>query len=277
MRITTGALTFDVDVAGPASGPAVLLLHGFPQNRHCWPGVAARLNAAGLRTIAPDQRGYSPDARPTDDGAYRITACADDAVALLDALDVPAAHVVGHDWGAFVAWFAADRHPARISTVTGVSVPHPAAFTDGQARRVEQRVRTSYIPVFKRPRLAPALLGAGNGWLLRRLFTGSGLDRAGVDRYVAPLLAPGALTAALAWYRMMSAPEMAALPPTTQPTTYLWGGRDGAVARSTALRCAAHVTGPYRYVELPGATHWIPECRPGVLADAVLDRIRSAG
>ena len=273
MQIRQRGLTFDVDVAGPDGGAAVLLLHGFPQNRSMWRGITPRLHAAGLRTIAPDQRGYSPGARPEAVEAYRITECADDAIALLDSLDVPSAHVVGHDWGAVAGWFAAGRHPERVRTLTAVSVPHPAAYAAALREDITQKLRSSYIGLFRLKGIAEAVLGALDGRALRLMFTGSGLGTSRVDDYVAPLLAPGALTRALSWYRAMSADELVGLAPVDRPTTHVWSDGDGAVDRSAAERCAAYVTGPYRFVELNGVTHWIADQAPDALADAVLDRI----
>src|SRR5690242_4881369 len=116
MQVNARGLVFDVDVSVPSDGPAVLLLHGFPQTSHCWRRLAPQLT--GYRTIAPDQRGYSPGARPGDVEAYRVPELVADALALLDELDVDLAHVVGHDWGGAVAWQLAARHPERVATLT---------------------------------------------------------------------------------------------------------------------------------------------------------------
>lgn len=272
MRVRTRGLTFDVQVAGPAGGTAVLLLHGFPQNSSMWSAISPRLHAAGLRTIALDQRGYSPGARPAPVEAYRITECADDAIALLDTLDVDSAHLVGHDWGAVAAWFAAARHPGRVRTLTAVSVPHPAAYAAALRKDTCQKLRSAYIGLFRLKGVAEVILRARDGKALRLMFTGSGLGESEVDDYVAPLLAPGALTGALSWYRAMSMQQLASLGPVDRPTTYVWSDGDGAIDRSAAQRCAANVTGPYRFVELPGVTHWVAEQAPDALADAVLDR-----
>src|SRR4051794_2953424 len=125
---TRGALRFDVVDGGPADADeTVLLLHGFPQTSASWAPVADRLHAAGLRTLAPDQRGYSPGARPGGRAAYRVEHLVDDAAALVTSSGAGSVHVVGHDWGAVVAWALAAHRPELVRTVTGVSVPHPAA------------------------------------------------------------------------------------------------------------------------------------------------------
>src|SRR6185369_7464160 len=141
------------------------------------------LHAAGLRTIAPDQRGYSPGARPAGVEAYSMHRVVADALGLLDAYGLARAHVVGHDWGAAVGWNLAGRHPDRVATLTAISVPHPAA----DARRL--RVMLGPVPA---------------------------------DDFVRPLTEPGALTGPLNWYRAMSRRDLDGLGPVTVPTTYVW-------------------------------------------------------
>src|SRR3954469_22638266 len=121
MEIKARGLTFDVYEGGPDDGEPVLLLHGFPQDHREYDLLLPRLHAAGLRTYVLDQRGYSPGARPAEVQAYRITEPVADAVAVLDALGIEKAHVIGHDWGAVVAWMLAGLHPDRLRTLTAVS------------------------------------------------------------------------------------------------------------------------------------------------------------
>ncbi|MCU1593870.1 MAG: putative alpha/beta hydrolase, partial [Frankiales bacterium] len=120
MQVRAVDLVFDVLVEGPQDAPAVLLLHGFPQSRHCWRSVRPWL--AEFRVIAPNQRGYSPGARPSAVEDYRVPLLAQDAVGLLDALGIERAHVVGHDWGAATAWQVGTRHPSRVRSLTAISV-----------------------------------------------------------------------------------------------------------------------------------------------------------
>src|SRR6188472_3162126 len=114
-------LVLDVRDEGPRGGPAVVLLHGFPQDSACWADVTPTLNGAGLRTLAPDQRGYSPRANPTDVSAYRVGELAQDVIAVLDAAGVEAAHVVGHDWGGAVTWYLGAHHADRVESLTVLS------------------------------------------------------------------------------------------------------------------------------------------------------------
>jgi pimeloyl-ACP methyl ester carboxylesterase len=270
-QVTARGLVFDVTTGGPADGPAVLLLHGFPQHAGEWAGVTPLLHAAGLRTYALDQRGYSPGARPEQVAAYRTEECVADAVAVLDALDVPAVHLVGHDWGAVVAWELAAGHPERVSTLTAVSVPHPAAFAHALTTDPDQGRRSSYIELFRQAGKAEQVLLAGGAATLRGMLTGvGGPDR--VDAYAEPMRVPGALTAALNWYRANSFQDLGRVGPVGRPTTYVWSDGDLAVGRTAAEACARHVEGDYRFVELPGVTHWVPDEAPRAVAEAVLDR-----
>jgi pimeloyl-ACP methyl ester carboxylesterase len=249
----------------------VLLLHGFPENARMWDGVRSRLHEAGLRTAAPDQRGYSPGARPAAVESYAMGEIVRDVLGLLDGLAWQAVDLVGHDWGAAVAWQFAARHPDRVRTLTAVSVPHPLALTAALRGDPEQQQRSSYIGLFRTPGKAEETLLAEDGRRLRGILDPIPPDRAEV--FVRPMAEPGALTAALNWYRATSRRDLDGLGPVPAPTTYLWGTEDLAVARSAAEGCAQHVTGPYRFVELPGATHWVPELHPDVVAAAILDRL----
>ena len=268
VRVPARGLVFDVRVGGAADGPAVLLLHGFPQHSGMWAGVVPALHDAGLRTIAPDQRGYCAGARPSGVESYRIGECVADALALLDALGAGVAHVVGHDWGALVGWHLAARHPQRVATLTALSVPHPHAFARALADDPDQRERSAYIGLFRQAGKAEQVLLRDDAAALRGLF-------APVDGepYVRRMLALGALTAALNWYRAMSRDDAAGLGPVSVPTTYVWGDADIAVGRVAAEACAAHVAGEYEFVALPGVSHWAPDEVPGVVAEAVLRRI----
>jgi pimeloyl-ACP methyl ester carboxylesterase len=273
-RVRARGLTFDVDVGGPAGGAPVLLLHGFPQHRGQWDLVTPRLHAAGLRTYAVDQRGYSPAARPAEVVDYGMADCVADALAILDALGVEAAHVVGHDWGAIVGWHLGARHAARVRTLTAVSVPHPAALIGALADDWDQRKRSAYIRIF-RQRAAETLLLSADGAALRAAMRGVPADRVG--RYLARLREPGALTGALNWYRAVDADALAALGPVSVPTTYVWSDGDVAIGRTAAERCAAHVVGDFRFVELAGISHWVPDQAPDEVAEAILARVGDGG
>ena len=273
-HITLGDLTFDVTTSGPADGVPVVLLHGFPESAASWEPVSALLNESGLRTFAPNQRGYSPGARPDGVDSYRIDHLVADVIGLLDALGLDSAHLVGHDWGAAVAWVVAARHPDRITSLTTVSVPHPGAFGWALREDADQKERSSYIRLLRMEGKAERVLLDENAHSLRAMF-GDVVPPALVDRHVALLSEPGALTAALNWYRAMTS-DFEQTPAVTVPTTYVWSTGDQALGRAGAERCGEFVDAPYEFVVLDGATHWIPEQRPDALADAILTRTGTA-
>ncbi|MFI7552871.1 alpha/beta fold hydrolase [Micromonospora sediminimaris] len=275
MRIDARGLRFDVATGGPEQGEPVLLLHGFPQHSGEWDDVLPALHAAGLRSYALNQRGYSPQARPTQVEAYRLGELVADAAAVLDALGVSAVHVVGHDWGAVVGWALAATHPDRVRTLTAVSVPHPAAMAYALTHDPQQKARSAYMVLFRKTGVAEKTLLALGAAGLRRLLRGVG-DGARVAAYADPMREPGALTAALNWYRAMSKSDLAAVGPVPVPTTFVWSDGDVAIGRVAAKACAAHVTGDFRFVELAGVTHWIPDEAPTPLAEAILARVRPA-
>jgi pimeloyl-ACP methyl ester carboxylesterase len=278
LQVDVGDLTFDVRTDGPEDGPPVLLLHGFPETSLSWSSVTPLLAEAGLRTYAPDQLGYSPGARPGEVDAYALPALVQVTADLMTALDLPVADVVGHDWGANVVWGLAAWHPDRVRTLTAVSVPHPTAYTLAYRADPEQHERSGYIRLFWQAGKAEQVLLEDDARRLRRMLSGSdgetGVPAEAIDEYVAVLSAPGALTAALNWYRAMSSGTR--VDPVAVPTTYVWSDGDVAIGRTAAEACANHVTGDFRYVELPGVTHWIPEQAPEQLAEAILARVASS-
>ena len=276
MEIEVGDLTFTALDAGPADGVPVLLLHSFPEGARCWAETMVVLAEAGLRCVAPDQRGYSPAARPLAVADYALDAVVLDAVGILDVLGWESAHVVGHDWGAVVAWTLAARHPERVRTLTAVAVPHPGAVGTALRSDPEQPARSAYVDLFRKPVLAERVLLEDDANRLRAMFAGSGLDPAEVDAYVVPLQVPGALTAALNWYRAMTGADLAGIGPVAVPTTYVWGADDVAIGRMAAEGCAGFVTADFAFVPLDGVSHWVPEQVPDVLAAHILDRVAAS-
>jgi pimeloyl-ACP methyl ester carboxylesterase len=268
LRIRSGDLVLDAVAVGPDDGEPVVLLHGFPQSSWSWRGVWPALAAAGYRVVAPDLRGYSPDARPADVEAYRMPHLVGDVLAVLDHLGAARACVVGHDWGAAIAWHLAARHPDRVRTLTAVSVPHPLAFAQALRTDPDQRARSQYMRDWRSPDAERALLDGG----LERLF--GGMPAEDVEHHLAGMRRPGALTAALAYYRAQSLADLDELPPITTPTLYVWSDEDRALGPVPAHATAAHVAGPYRFEVLHGVSHWVPEQAPDRLAALVLEHLR---
>ena len=276
-HVTIGAYEFTATEEGPQTGPPVVLLHGFPQTSASWQATSRLLAAEGLRTIALDQRGYSPGARPTEVSEYHVDRLVEDVVGLLDALHLPSAHLVGHDWGAIVAWHAAVAHPDRFRTLTAVSVPHLRGFYEVLAadspEGEDQRQRSAYVQLFRMEDKAEDVLLANSARSLHDLF--SPLPESAVLPHYAALGQRPTLTAALNWYRAIDAKQSATLANVEIPTTFVWSTEDIAIGRAVAEGCARNVSGPYRFLELDGISHWIPDQAPVELARAVVERVRS--
>ena len=267
LRIPVGDLVLDAVAVGPVDGPVVVLLHGFPQTSHSWRQVWPTLAGAGFRVVAPDLRGYSPDARPAGVEPYRMAALVGDVLAVLDAVAGGPVHLVGHDWGAAIAWHTAARHPDRLRTLTAVSVPHPLAFVDALTHDEDQRRRSQYMRDWSSPETEARMLAGG----LVEVFGGVPAVDAGV--YLARLREPGAMTAALSYYRAQSRADLDGVGPVTVPTMHVWSDRDEALGRAGAEATASYVTGPYRFEVIEGVSHWVPEQAPDALAALLLSHL----
>lgn len=272
-RVGLGGLAFDVRTAGPPDGEAVVLLHGFPQTSYEWRHQIRALAGAGFRAVAPDQRGYSPGARPPDVADYRLSLLVQDVVALADAAGADRFHVVGHDWGGWVAWAVAVLAPDRVITANPVSVPHPDAF-----RRVlndpasAQSQASSYFDVFVQPNSEDAFL-ADDRALLRSVF--AGVEAEAVDEYLRVVGSEAALGAALNWYRaniddVRQGPDLG---PVDVPTMFTWSDGDPAITIEGAQLAGEHVTAPYRFEILEGVGHWIPDLAAEAMSDLLLDHL----
>lgn len=269
---TRDGLVFDVRDEGPQDGDVVVLLHGFPQRASSWDRVVPRLHAAGLRTLAPDQRGYSPGARPRRRRDYRSAELEADVVALLNLLDGPV-HLVGHDWGAVVGWLVAAHRPELLRSWTAVSVPHPAAMLRSFVTST-QLLRSWYMGLFQVPLLPERLLSSRPAEAGLRA---GGMSRELVARYRREIVEDGALSGGLAWNRGLPLSDpRTSLGPVRVPTTMVWSDGDVALSRAGAELTERHVRAPYELVVLEGVSHWVPEEAPDALADAVLARAAAA-
>jgi pimeloyl-ACP methyl ester carboxylesterase len=256
MRIPTAAGTFDAVAAGPLDGRKVLLLHGVPQCGIEWRHQLRALAADGYRAVAPNQRGYSPGVRPKRVDDYHVDHAVDDVAAIADQLGWRRFDLVGHDWGAVVGWVAAARHPLRIRTLTAVSAPHPAAFAEALRTDPDQRHRAALLDYLRQPEVPEREMLADNAAKLRQGWPAV-IPRQRVEQYVRQLSEPGALTAALNWYRANTFTDT--YQPVTVPTMYLWGTEDDAVGPEAAQRSSEWATGAYRFEVLDGAGHFVPE------------------
>ncbi|ALG10165.1 alpha/beta fold hydrolase [Kibdelosporangium phytohabitans] len=268
-------LTFDVRDTGPPDGVVVVLLHGFPQTGSSWAATAAVLNQRGFRTIVPDQRGYSPGARPRGRFAYRMSRLVADVAALVHEIGAGPVHLVGHDWGAAVAWSVAARRPELVRSLTSVSVPHNLAFLRAMVSG-DQLLRSYYMALFQVPWVPELFVRAFPG-LLARSLARTGMTVAQVGRVQSEIVRGGALTGALNWYRAMALQDPRLLRArVTVPTTHVWSDGDPTLSRRSAELAGEYVRGRYRLEVLSGVSHWVPEEVPSVLAD-IIQRSADAG
>jgi pimeloyl-ACP methyl ester carboxylesterase len=247
----------------------VVLLHGFPERNTCWRDVVPLLNAQGLRTLAPDQRGYSPRARPQRRRDYVLPELSADVAALIERAGGPV-HLVGHDWGAVVGWHLAAKRPDLVSSYTAFSVPHPQAYT--RALRGAQALRSWYMAMFNIPLLPEKLADLG---VMAKVLRSTGMTRADVARFRTEIVEYGALPGALGYYRALPL-SLAGLHDDLTvrvPTTMVWSDGDTAIDRTGPQQTDKYCTGAYEYVELTGVSHWIPTQAPQEAAAAILARI----
>ncbi|WP_018680698.1 alpha/beta fold hydrolase [Actinokineospora enzanensis] len=269
-QIETAAGAFDALVAGPPGARPVLLLHGFPQAAVAWEHQVGVLGHAGLRAVAFDQRGYSPGVRPAEVADYQVDELVGDVLAVADALGWVEFDLVGHDLGAVVGWHVAAERPDRLRTFTAVSAPHPAALAAAQREDEDQALRSQHVPLLK-DRSAERRLSADNSAALRQLFEWR-IPGSAIEDYVTRLSEPGALTAALNWFRAERwnvAPDLVSV-----PTMYVWGTEDVTVGSTAAFGCAKWVNGPYRFELVEDVSHWVPEEAPDLMTGLLLDHLR---
>ena len=264
---TRDGLVFDVHDAGPVDGTPVLLLHGFPQDSRSWAALSPLLHERGYRTVAPNQRGYSPGARPRPRRAYRPSELTSDVVELIQVAGLGPVHLVGHDWGAAVAWEVAAQRPDLLRSLTALSVPHPAAFVQAMFTSNQGR-RSRYMLFFQLPWWPERQLSSGQTW--ERLLRSTGMSAEAAARDAEPMRDRAAARGALNWYRaMLLSPPRSVRAKITVPTLYVWSDRDRAIGPKGAALTPRFVAGPYTYEVLEGVSHWIPDEAPEQL-DALL-------
>lgn len=273
-RFVNAAFSFDVTDTPPAdgggAGQVVVLLHGFPEDRHCWDGMTPALAAAGYRVLAPDQRGYSPGARPAARSAYTLARLAGDVLALADAAGAERFHLVGHDWGAGLAWYVAGRYPGRLISLAALSVPHPEAVVRALTSS-NQAARSWYMAAFQLPALPELALARRGGEAMRSALLGSGLDQDSAARYAARAADPAAMRGPLNWYRAMPLGLRDRIGKVEVPTLFIWSDGDRFVSRAAAELCGRYVTGRYRFEVLEAASHWLPEEAPEQVAGLLVE------
>jgi len=269
VRIEANGMIFRARVAGMTNtGPALILLHGFPETSAMWLPLIDAAVAAGYRVVAFDQRGYSPGARPDDVAAYQTLELVGDVVAIADAVGFDRFHLVGHDWGCIVGWGVAIAHPDRVIRWAGLSIPHPGALLADL-----QEGLPSYIKVFTAPFVPEALLSFNGMANLRGSYPNSTPEQRA--EYLAVFSEPGALTGALDWYRAITSSlegAEAVAGPVTVPTLFLYGEREGWVTDKALAKQRMLVTAPYEELEVDAA-HFVMQQQPDEVVAAVLEHL----
>lgn len=277
--LAANGMQLHVAEAGPAEGPLVVLLHGFPEFWFEWREQIGPLAEAGFRVVAPDQRGYNLSSKPKGVTAYRLDALANDIFALASALGRQRFSVVGHDWGASVAWWMATTGAERLDRLAIMNAPHPAVWLDAMTNDPAQRKKSRYVQALRTPWLPELMVRLGGYKGLADAFANSARPEAFGDEIMAAYREawrrPGALTATLNWYRALFAQDLPVpLPRSLKvPTLVLWGDQDAfaepALAEASAALCA-----DARVVHFPEASHWLPHDEPEAVANALIGFLR---
>jgi len=274
--VDSATTTIEIDsgsfpVLDVGEGPVVVLLHGFPDSRHLWRYQVPALTEAGFRVVAPDLRGFGDAPRPESVEAYSAHYLVDDVMSILDTLDIQNFRLVGHDWGAAIAWRLAATEKEAVEQMVALSVGAPG---NSGKLTVEQRERTWYVYLFKLQDVAEAWLKHDDWKLFREWMRGDG-DQ---ERYMQDLSREGALTAALNPYRALdgyrtTAPDKAnsEYEPVICPALGIWSDGDHYITEQHMTGSEEMVEGPWSYEKITGASHWMMLEKPSKLNDLLLN------
>lgn len=286
MRLThryvgTGHVTLHTVQAGPREGPLTILLHGFPEHWRSWKKQIPDLARAGYRVWAPDQRGYNLSDKPEAIAAYNLDRLAQDVVALVRAAGQEQTYLVGHDWGAAVAWWVAIKYPHVVRRLVILNVPHPSVGFRFALRSTEQKLRSWYIAFFQIPRLPETLMRLGNWHAARHMMAVSSrpdtFTTRDIDRYMAAWSRPGAMRSMINWYRAAARTRTAPLADIRVhvPTRIIWGAEDIALSHRLApLSLEMCDDGDLFVIEQ--ATHWVQHDAPLRVNQLLLDFLQQA-
>lgn len=279
--IPTNGITLHTVVAGPEDGPAVILLHGYPEFWYGWRRQIPALAAAGFRVYAPDQRGYNLSDKPRDLAAYSLDELARDILGLIDATGQARVFLTGHDWGAMVAWWIALTAPDRLRRLAILNVPHPHVMRRHLMSDPRQMTRSLYAAFFQLPWLPELATSALDHRMLANTIRSSSLPGAfrdeEMDEYRRAWSRPGAMTTMLNWYRAALRRTAAEWPDprVTVPTTIIWGMKDFALRAVMAEESAA-LCDRGELIQLEENTHWVQHEAAAVVNEALITRFASA-
>jgi pimeloyl-ACP methyl ester carboxylesterase len=263
-HIKTNGIQLHVVQAGPKSGIPIMLLHGFPEFWYGWRKQISALAQAGCRVIVPDQRGYNLSDRPRGLKAYCVDSLVEDIVGLIHALEYEKVNLVGHDWGAGVAWMMGIKHPEKLHRLGIINVPHPAVIRRFLQRDFEQMRRSLYALFFQLPWVPEMVLSAGNWNVMangiRRSARPNAFTDEDIEKYKEAWSLPGAMTAMLNWYRaaFRYRPQITNDLRVHVRTLILWGVNDVALSRRMA-RPSLDYCDDGNLIFFPDATHWVQQ------------------
>lgn len=280
MTLKANSLVFDCLHGGEPDKPLVLLLHGFPESHAMYTRLIQEIAETGYYAVAPNLRGYSSGARPQAREAYQLHHLTADVVAMADALGRDQFHLLGHDWGASLSWSVGATHPDRLLSLTALSVPHLQAFAEAVNHDPDQHRRSRYMRLFQWPLGLPELIiRRGDYARFRKVLRNHSPEL--IDAHLSVLRQPGALTAALNYYRANYANTKRAateriLADVSVPTLFVWGNQDFAVGPVAVAQGHQHVTGPYTFLEVDGG-HWLLQSNYPDIRDALLSHLAANG
>jgi pimeloyl-ACP methyl ester carboxylesterase len=260
--IESNGIRLHVFQDGDAGGDLVILLHGFPEFSFGWRKQMPALSQAGYRVWAPDQRGYNLSDKPSGIAAYKIDILAADIVGLIDAAGVEKAIIVGHDWGAAVAWWLATQYPERVSKLVVMNVPHPLVMLKHVRSSFRQMLRSWYIGFFQLPFIPEFLISMGN-WngavdMLKRSSQAETFSESDLARYREAWSQPKAFHSMINWYRafVRNPPTLTENTRITVPTLLIWGKQDIALGEEMA-QPSIDLCDNGELVFIEEASHWV--------------------
>lgn len=278
-HVTVNGVNLHVVEAGRDGDPLVILLHGFPEFWFGWREQILPLANAGYHVVVPDQRGYNLSEKPKGIAAYDIDNLAADVVALAGYYGHEHFALVGHDWGAAVAWWVAQNYPQHIDRLATMSAPHPAVWVDGFRNDPRQRRKSYYVRLFQIPVLPELAMRARKFKALTDAVTDTAVPgtvgEAELAYYRDAWSQPGALTATVNWYRGIWRHTM--LPPSTYrirvPTVMVWGAKD-RYGETDLARASIKLCDQGELVLFENATHWVQTDEPQRLNTLLLDFLK---
>ena len=265
MRVMNGDVGLEVALHG--EGPTVVLLHGWPDTSALWDEVTVDLVAARYRVAVPDLRGCGRSSKPLEVERYAMRELVGDVACILDALEVERATLVGHDWGANLAWVAASYLPSRVENLVAISVGHPTSF---RSAGLDQQIKSWYTLLFAHEGLGEAFLRKNDYEAMRRW-----LGHPRVEEVIEQLERDGQMSAHLLWYRANTPPDSfvtdpPVLAPILAPTLGIWSSGDHALGERQMTGSAAYCENGFTFVRLEGFGHWLPLEAPHVIASEVI-------